>query len=141
MAGTELCTIDGEPKLSIFTSDSSGLIFATDDKLVVWDIAGNQERFSIPLSPQHIVWAARSTPDGRFLAIGERRIEVDGSNKRHLVALYDMKQAEPVHVFDGHKHSVIRLAIARDGSRLASSSIDGVVKVWDLAAALAAPTP
>jgi WD40 repeat protein len=138
MAGKELFTLDVEASFSNFTPDSSAVIYATADKLAVWDIPGNQERFSLPLSPQHVVRTARCTADGRFLAAAERRGDVDGGNKRHIVALYDLKQPEPVHIFAGHQHAVVRLAVARDGSRLASSSLDGVVKVWDLAAATAA---
>jgi hypothetical protein len=138
LAGTELFSIDARPKLSCFMRDGSGIIYATDDKLVVSNIADQQQRFSIPLNPQHVVQAACSTPDGRFLVTAERRVAMDDGNERHVVALYDLKRPEPVHVFDGHKNSVLDLAISHDGTLLASSSSDGVVKVWDLGAVMPA---
>ena len=141
MAGNEVCAIDVKSKLSTFLFDGSGIIFVTDDKLGVWDIAGNKERFSIPLSPRHTVQEAQSTPDSRLLVVAEERSEADGGQKRHVVALYDLRNPEPVHVFDGHKQPIPELAVSHDGKRSASSSTDGIVKVWDLAAAIAAPSP
>jgi WD40 repeat protein len=139
LAKRELFTLDVLPKTWCFLPDSTAIAFATGDKLVVWEIAGNKERFSIPLSTTHTVEAVSCTPDGRFLITGEMRT-ADGKEE-NVIALWDMKQPTPTHKFDSHKTSAVRLAVSRDGSRLASSSSDGQVKVWDLAAAIAAPQP
>ncbi|HEX4146352.1 MAG TPA: DUF4034 domain-containing protein [Pirellulales bacterium] len=141
MAGKELTTIDVQPKLSRFMRDGNSIVYTTDDQLVVWDVVGNRQRFSIPLNPQHVVQAVRSNPDGRFLAAAERRAGGDDGNERHVVAIYDLNAPEPVHVFDGHKTSILELAISLDGTLLASSSTDGVVKVWDLGAKVPAALP
>jgi WD40 repeat protein len=135
MASKELFAHDVEAKFANFSPDSSAVIYATADKLVVWDIAGNRQRFALPLDREHQVQAALMTHDGRFLASAERQAGAKKGSERHVIALYDLKHSEPVHLFEGHKHAVVRLAVARDDGRLASSSDDGVVKVWDLATA------
>jgi WD40 repeat protein len=137
MSGKEVVALEAEVKFLNFTSDSSAVIYATADKLVVWDVGGNRERFAVPLGAQREVLMAKCTQDGRILATAERQGGADG-NERQIVAVYDLQHPEPVHVFAGHRSSIMRLAITRDGRRLASSSLDGVVKVWDLAAATAA---
>ena len=134
LAGEQLFTIDVEPKLMNFLRDGSAIAYTTDDKLVVWDIATNRERFSLPLTPQHTIREFRSSLDGRLMAAAEDRSQADGGDERHVVAVYDLKHPEPLHLFEGHQRPIAELAISRDAGRLASSSEDGVVKVWDLAA-------
>ena len=138
MAGNELCAIDVKTKVSTFMFDGSAIIFVTDDKLAVWDIAGNKERFvsfrSVP-SVRCRKLKARGTAGSWWPPKTAPRL---GRRQRHVVALYDLKNHEPVHVFDGHKQSVTDLTVSHDGKRLASGSTDGVVKVWDLATVTAA---
>ena len=123
-----------KPKVFCFGRDSSSIIYATGEKLVVWDIAKQQNGFSTTFKEPNLVRAAATSADGRFLATGERRVDADGS-KHQLVVLYSLENGQPLHVFDGHHKSVAQVLFAPDGKWLASSSLDGIVKVWDVAAA------
>jgi WD40 repeat protein len=134
LEGNEVLTIDVQPKLHNYLRDGTGIVYTTDDKLVVWDIASNRERFSFPTDARRQVEALGSPLDGRFLATAERLTDADGTGERHIIALYDLKQPEPALVLGEHKTSILALAISHDCSRLASSSLDGIVKVWDLGA-------
>ncbi|PYI89381.1 MAG: hypothetical protein DME26_01405, partial [Verrucomicrobia bacterium] len=48
--------------------------------------------------------------------------------------LWQETRSQEVHQFRGHVRRVRTLAFYPDGQSLASQSLDGVVKVWDLAA-------
>lgn len=62
------------------------------------------------------------SPDGRFIAIAA------GQNMH----IYDLEREQEC-VFTGkHLRDITSLAFAADGSILASGSIDGLVKIWDM---------
>jgi WD domain, G-beta repeat len=132
----ELAVVEAKPKLLAFTRDGLGIIYVTADKVAVWDIAKQQERFSNSFQEPNLVRVAVCSDDGRYLATGERRVDPDGT-KHQVVVLWDLDSSKQVHVFSEHKRSVMGLAFSPDGKWLASSSIDGVVKVWDLTKAVA----
>jgi WD domain, G-beta repeat/Domain of unknown function (DUF4034) len=134
-SGQEVASVDAKPKEFVeFTEDNSGFIYATETQLAVWDIAGQRERLSIPIAQPNAIVVANSTRDGRYLAAGELRFESAGVE--HLVVLRDLNTGHPVHTFRGHKQPVVGMAFSDDGQWLASSSSDGVVKVWDVAKVL-----
>jgi WD40 repeat protein len=65
-------------------------------------------------------WSLAFSPDGRLLALttgkGFRVIEVDGQVERR---------------FEGHDSTVNGMAFSPNGQRIASSSADGTIRVWD----------
>ncbi len=63
------------------------------------------------------------SPDGRLIATSVGAVPT----------IYDSATAEQVRQFAGHSGGVSRLAISPDGQRLASTSFDRSVKVWDIA--------
>src|SRR5262245_48211634 len=48
-----------------------------------------------------------------------------------LLLLSRPSQAQVTDTLRGHKHTITCLAYSRDGSRLASGSKDGTVRLWD----------
>jgi len=58
-----------------------------------------------------------------------------------LIKLWDTASGEMVGTLKGHESRVTDVCISSDGSRLASASVDGAVKIWSLTQSgeLAAP--
>jgi hypothetical protein len=135
----EAGTIDVQPLKVVFLEDNTAVAYATENKLVVWDITGRRERFSAPLD-HCTVRAIASSRDGRLLATADTRIDAKGT-ERHVVSLWDLKQPQPIQTFAAHQQPLGAVVFSPDAKLLASSSIDGVVKVWDVAKAAAAPNP
>jgi WD40 repeat protein len=131
-----LYTIDVEAKDALFGPDNKSLIYATTEKLAVRDVPDNREQFSVALPSGHSIEAIRGVPEGKFVATAETWAEPDGK-PRYVVAVYDLEKSERAALFEGHARPITRLAISRDGKLAASASDDGIVKVWDLALALA----
>lgn len=65
------------------------------------------------------------SPDGARLAVG-------GTWPEQKIQIWDVKMAELVVEFSGHKSDVESLAFSPDGSLLASGGFDGVTYLWDM---------
>lgn len=61
-------------------------------------------------------------PEAGWLAVG---------NLRGQIKIWDPLERQALTVIDGHRLQVVALAFSTDGERLASSSEDGTVKVWN----------
>jgi WD40 repeat protein len=140
--GEEVGTIDVQPLKVVCLEDSSGIAYTTDSRLVVWDIAGKTERFSAPLE-RCTVRAIASSRDGRLLATADLRTDAE-DGQRHVVSLWDLKSLQPIHTFAAHQQPLGAVVFSHDAKMLASSSLDGIVKVWKVDEAVppvAAATP
>ena len=63
------------------------------------------------------------SPDGGWVAVGTGR----------AITLWDVETSRPIRVLRGHEGRVTSVAFSGDGTRLASGSADGTVRLWDMA--------
>ncbi|MBF8283025.1 MAG: hypothetical protein HW378_1940 [Anaerolineales bacterium] len=113
-----------------FSPDGTRFAFTTVDGSHVWQIdfntvegvttIMNQEIFTIPGG------ASVFSPDGTRLA------GVSASTIGNAVKLWDAANGRELLTLSGHTGWVMGIAFSPDGKRLASTSLDGTVKVWSL---------
>jgi WD40 repeat protein len=112
---------------------SRSLAFSPDGKLLaswnlaepavrIWDVAAGREWGWLPPDDQshyqmHLAWS----PDGRMLALGDRKIQ-----------LWEMATPKIRREFTGHEGDVRCLAFSPDGKLLASGSMDSTVLIWEV---------
>ncbi|MFK7820002.1 MAG: protein kinase [Planctomycetaceae bacterium] len=106
------------------SSDGKRLVtgyFVPGGGVCVWDLETRQKlrKFSSP----PVGWLALS-PDDRTLAVG---------SFDHNVVLWDMETGNRLQTIQAHPEEVNGVAFSQDGTRLATLSIDGVLRIWDAA--------
>jgi WD40 repeat protein len=104
---------------------------AKDGTVKAWDAATGQPVLTLDL---HVVPITRVA-----LSADSRRLAVSTPEPENDICLWDVSTAalgESAPVFanrlQGHKVEITGLAFSADGSRLASASDDGTVKLWDV---------
>ncbi|MCY3742723.1 MAG: T9SS type A sorting domain-containing protein [Candidatus Poribacteria bacterium] len=93
-----------------------------DSKIVLWDVASEQRKATIPLTNGCYYSGVAFSPDGSILASG---------NHAELL-LWDIAIGEQRQVLYGHAYPISSLAFGPNGSTLASGSGDGTVLLWDV---------
>ncbi len=91
-----------------------------DGTLRVWDI--RTHTLVIEKKGKSRVFAVAYSPNGELIATGD--------NERRVI-LWDAVTGALVHTFRGHNAGVTGVCFNADGTRLASCSNDGTVKLWD----------
>ena len=104
-----------------FVFDESGGRLAAgtyDNKIHVFDVATGDEVQSFDRYSESVDW----TPDGhQLIASGDTTIQV-----------WDVESGRLVRSFLGHEGHVFDLAVDPRGERVASTSIDGTLRLWSL---------
>jgi WD40 repeat protein len=106
-----------------WSKDSKRLLSCGRDGTVrLWDVTTRQEIRQY-LGHTDQVWAARISPDDRFVLTGchDKKIR-----------LFDLETGEEKKVLTGHDGPVLHVEFAPDGRRALSSDWNKTVRLWDL---------
>jgi WD40 repeat protein len=88
----------------------------------VWDVNEGREIASLTGGGDSTVYDVKFSPDGRLLAAAW------GND----IVLWDASTLQFVRRLTGHAHEISRLAFSPDSRTMASGTIDGEMKVWDV---------
>lgn len=100
-----------------------------DGRIVVWDTSAG--RIRLVTGQSYRVNAVVCSRDGRTLvaAFNSEQGEVDAG----VIAVWDLRRGQPRYFLRGHTRTVLDLALSPDERTLASASLDGTVRLWELA--------
>lgn len=104
-----------------FSYDSTLLAAgAVDRQILIWNTRNDQELRKIDANDatKSIAFARNSSQ----LAV----------NSGNLIRIYDASNGRWVQTLRGHRRHVTSLHISHDSTRLASASMDGAIKIWDM---------
>jgi WD40 repeat protein len=102
----------------------------------IWDVATGIERAELTTSRSYGEYAMAMAPDGTWLATGSGHGSTSPNRHDGLVRIWDVATGAERAVLTGHSSPVLTMAVAPDGSWLATAGggvLDGVVQIWDLA--------
>jgi WD40 repeat protein len=113
----------------------------------MWDVAAGEVDYSTPQEmfgdfiPEDAdeFWINRAdfSPDGSLLALPVETW-IGDEPQLGFVAILDAETGEVFLVFEAHDSGVQDLSFSPDGSLMATGSLAGLTKIWDVAASLAA---
>ncbi len=118
-----------------FSPDGRFLASRTANGVEMWDVATKEVRLSE--ADEENVTPAVFSPDGSILALTRYESSTYGN---HIV-LWDAETGERVASQLGHHDGVYNVTFSPDGTRLASNSFDGTVKLWDTSPFIVPETP
>lgn len=105
----------------VFNADASKIASASDDDLVIWDVAGGRVKQRIPV--ESWVMALEFSPDGKQLVSGHE----DGS-----VRLWDVGSGKLISEWQAQGRSISALAFRDRFNQLATAGEDRTIHIWDL---------
>jgi WD40 repeat protein/Flp pilus assembly protein TadD len=126
MSGRRLAVLNGDGSSLDYSPDGKSLAAASDHgNVVVWDVASQQRRHTMPVS--QAVCSVAFSPDGKIIAAG---------GQFGVVKLFDAASGEELATLQRYESAVdgaLALAFSFDGRKLATGNQSGVVYIWDLA--------
>jgi WD40 repeat protein/DNA-binding SARP family transcriptional activator len=138
LRGQTMLGHEGDVNAAAWSPDSDRIVTSSPKQLIVWDVSMSKAyepyRYRHPSNlvlPEVTV----SPPAGLFTAVAfgpDSRIATGMSDGSTVVWVLSARGAEPVLLLVGHDAAVGMVDFSPDGTRLATSSDDGTVKVWDI---------
>jgi WD40 repeat protein/serine/threonine protein kinase len=115
------------------TPDSQSLVSGSKDKTIkLWNLARGQLLLSLSDPSNYPVSSVAISPDGNTL-VSSSFNTISIWNLRNLVANCKGAQAcLPVRTLSGHVDEIRSITISPDGHTIASGSLDGTLKLWNL---------
>ncbi len=132
-------TQNGKPTQAlrvVWTPDGSNLACliaypsekADSRKVAVFDAATGKTKFDSPFIMDVSASTLACSPDGLLVATGSAA-GVGG----HVISVWNSATGQLVRELKGHIGHITSLAFSPDGTRLVSGSVDGSIKIWDVA--------
>lgn len=128
-------TLDAEIlTLVAFSPDGERLAVAVDTDVTLWDVSDPQNPTTLrTFTSDASIRALDFGADGSFLAVGGGFPSMP-SAETSAIQVWDTETGALAATLSGHTDAVNSLAFSPDGSRLASISFDGTLRVWEFGA-------
>jgi DNA-binding beta-propeller fold protein YncE/HEAT repeat protein len=124
------------PEFITFTADGRFVLAIGDDplgsNLSGWEL--QQGKFLNPYGkPRHATRSLSLSGDGKYLAVGQGRPGLLSKAVPEFQVWETASGKLVSSLGQGHKDLLLKGALSHEGKRLATGSMDGTVKVWDVA--------
>ena len=120
--------IDSFPFVSVKFSSDNRLLATSTDYIKLWNMPDWHLHGTIPTIPNFVLGLAFSQ-DGKVLASAGGKI----TKMESVTKLWSMENGAHISSLEGHADLFTTVTFSPDGTTLANSGDDGILRVWDVA--------